>query len=128
MASVFKDAVAQALAEQPGYLRRKDSLTALAGTALQVGNLLVAFTADAPAWVNILIAAVIGIAQIVVHAGTKGAITPSMVQRLEKAGVESHLDRVSLSSTVAPADPTGLPVYDFPSSSEYVGKRRADED
>lgn len=79
----FQEAVAIAVAEQPAYMRRKDSITATAGTILQVANLLVAFAGELPAWANILIAAVVGVAQIAVHAGTKGAITPSMANRLQ---------------------------------------------
>lgn len=133
MASVFKDSVAQAIAEQPGWVRRKDSLTAVAGTILQLGNLALLMTADGPAWVNIIIGALIGVAQIIIHAGTKGAITPSMAVRLEQAGANANLDRLSVSKATIPtwtavnlsdsyvgqhrAD-TGLPVYDQTSTRE----------
>lgn len=105
MASVFKDTVAQAVANQPWYIRRKDTITAVAGTILQMANVFAAYTAGMPEYVNILVAVVIGVAQIAVHAGTKGAITPSMAGRLETAGLQSHLDR--------------------PSVSDYVGEHRA---
>ena len=131
MASVFQDSVAQAIAEQPGWVRRKDSLTAVAGTILQLGNLALMLTADGPAWVNIVIGALIGVAQIIIHAGTKGAITPSMAVRLEQAGANANLDRLSISGATASdvADSstpyvgqhrtdTGLPVYDQPSTGE----------
>lgn len=119
MASVFQDSVAQAIAEQPGWVRRKDSLTAVAGTILQLGNLALMLTADGPAWVNIVIGALIGVAQIIIHAGTKGAITPSMAVRLEQAGANANLDRLSVSAltrTVAHA------------ADNYVGQHRADTD
>ena len=131
MASVFQDSVAQAIAEQPGWVRRKDSLTAVAGTILQLGNLALLMTADGPAWVNIVIGALIGVAQIIIHAGTKGAITPSMAVRLEQAGANANLGRLSLSGVTAAdiADSStpyvgqhrvenGLPVYDQPSTGE----------
>lgn len=133
MASIFQDSVAQAIADQPAWARRKDSLTAGAGTILQLGNLLLAFTSDAPTWVNIVIGALIGVAQIIIHAGTKGAITPSMAQRLEQAGQEAHLDRPSVSGVITPevevipapyvgqhraVTSPGLPVYDAPSTGE----------
>lgn len=131
MASVFQDSVAQAIAEQPGWVRRKDSLTAVAGTILQLGNLALMLTADGPAWVNIVIGALIGVAQIIIHAGTKGAITPSMAVRLEQAGANANLDRMSVSSATVPTwtaanasdsypgkhrVENGLPVYDQPST------------
>ncbi|MGP5209092.1 hypothetical protein ACTXJY_14090 [Corynebacterium casei] len=120
MASVCQTAVAEALNEQPWYQRRKDTLTAVAGTILQVANLLVLYTGELPAWVNALIAGVIGICQILVHSRTKGAITPSMAARLEDFGMKGFLDRPSVSG-VAVDHPVGdvaesagaseLPVY-----------------
>lgn len=130
MASVFQDSVAQAIAEQPSWVRRKDSLTAVAGTVLQLGNLALLMTADGPAWVNIIIGALIGVAQIIIHAGTKGAITPSMAVRLEQAGANANLDRLSVSAptwtAVNVSDSysgrhrveNGLPVYNQPSTGE----------
>lgn len=120
MASVFQDAVATALANQSWFARRKDSLTATAGTFLQVANLATAYMTGAPHWVSILVAVVVGVAQIVVHAGTKGAITPSMATRLELAGMRAHMDRASVSGVQVSGDTltaSGLPVYDAGSSS-----------
>lgn len=79
----FSSAVEVALAQQPWFMRRKDTIVAVAGTLLQVANIAVAYTTNAPEWVNFVIAAVIGVCQVVVHAGTPGAITPSMGPRLE---------------------------------------------
>lgn len=78
-------AVSNALAHQSWFMRRKDTLVAVAGTVLQLGNLAVVFTQGFPEWVGLLVAVVVGVAQVVVHAGTKGAITPSMAARLEEA-------------------------------------------
>ena len=78
-------AVEEALARQPWYVQRKDSITAIAGIVLQIANFVSVWAAGAPHWVAIIIAVVIGAAQVVVHAGTQGAITPSMAQRLEAA-------------------------------------------
>lgn len=78
------DAVSSALAKQSWFLYRKDSITAVAGTILQIANFknIDSYT---DTWVGIAIAIVIGIAQVIVHAGTKGAITPSMAGRLQAA-------------------------------------------
>lgn len=116
MASVFQSAVAEALNGQPWYQRRKDTLTAVAGTVLQVLNLLVLYTGEWPAWANALIAAVIGVCQILVHSRTKGSITPSMAKRLETAGLLAFQECPSQSgiSAYKQADDTpdaGLPVY-----------------
>lgn len=101
MASVFQDAVAAAIAEQPWYVRRKDSIAAGAGLVLQAANVLTAYSADFPEWVNIVVAVVIGVAQIAVHAGTKGAITPSQAARLEAAAGDIHQNPVSESGVYA---------------------------
>lgn len=135
MASVFQNSVAEALAEQSWWARRKDTLTAVAGTILQVANLLLLVSGEWPAWVNAIIAAVIGAAQIVIHAGTKGAITPSMATRLEQAGERAHLDRPSVSGVAvtteaAPAEAvetTDLPVYAGETSAGYIGQHRASD-
>ena len=123
MASIFQDSVAQALANQPWYIRRKDTLTAVAGTVLQAMNLLVLVAGESNEWVNIAIAVTIGIAQIIIHAGTKGAITPSMAERLEQAGAAAHLDRVSLSSV----GDVSLPIYDGLSTVDEGGRHRAED-
>lgn len=101
MASVFQDAVAAAIADQPWYVRRKDSIAAGAGLVLQAANVLTAYSADFPEWVNIVVAVVIGVAQIAVHAGTKGAITPSQAARLEAAAGDIHQNLVSESGVYA---------------------------
>lgn len=114
MAISFQDTFAQALADQPTFQRRKDTITSFAGTVLQLANLGIFATADLPVWVNVVIATVIGICQILVHAGTKGAITPSQAARLEAA--QAKLEAVN-----SPA----LPVYDGESTGDYVGAHRA---
>lgn len=109
MASIFQDAVTQALATQPWWQRRKDSITAVAGLVLQVGNLLLANAGQHPL-AHVAVAVVIGAAQILVHAGTRGAITPSMAARLEQAGMLAHMERPSVSGVLA---------------RDYEGKHRA---
>lgn len=103
----------------------------MAGTVVQIANLIAAMATDSPEWVNMVIAGVIGVAQIVIHAGTKGAITPSMATRLEAAGDQAHLDRVPVSGieVTKPAEPVPavvqaeLPVYDG-GTSGYEGQHR----
>lgn len=109
-ASIFNDAVAAYIAKQPWYARRKDSITAVAGTVLQVANLAVAWTGNAPEWVSVLIAAVIGLAQLAVHAGTRGAITPSMGDRLTQAAATYQ------PQPDYPTPAPQLPVYDGPTT------------
>lgn len=88
MTTEIRDSVANALRSQSWFVRRKDTIAAVAGTVLQLLNLLLFVTAGAPEWVNALIAVSIGIAQTLVHAATPGAITPSMAGRLERAALQ----------------------------------------
>lgn len=106
--SNIEDAVSAALGEQSWFMRRKDTIAAVAGTVLQLANVGLAYTTDIPDWGNIVIAAVIGVCQVLLHATTPGAITPSMAPRLEAAAPTD-------------SDPkTGLPVYSGITSKEAV--------
>lgn len=141
MASTFQVAVAQALTEQPWYVRRKDTITAVAGMVLQASNVVLAYAASWPEWVNVLVAFVIGVCQIVVHAGTPGAITPSQASRLEQAGQRAYLDMESVSGVYAPGGTVEEPVTDQPepgtstrvevpvtgATADYAGRHRAPE-
>ena len=88
MSNDIQNAVSNALRGQSWFVRRKDTIAAVAGTIVQVLNLMVFMTAGAPEWVNGIIAVAVGIAQAFVHAATPGAITPSMEKRLEKAALQ----------------------------------------
>ena len=88
MSNEIQTSVSNALRNQSWFIRRKDTIAAVAGTIVQVLNLMVFMTTGAPEWVNALIAVAVGIAQTLVHAATPGAITPSMERRLEKAALQ----------------------------------------
>lgn len=85
MNPMIAKAVTAALAQQPWFTRRKDSIAAVAGTVLQMVNILAAQVAEWPPVVAVALAVVVGVLQVVVHAATPGAITPSMAKRLEEA-------------------------------------------
>lgn len=89
MSNEIQTSVSNALRNQSWFIRRKDTIAAVAGTIIQVLNLLFFVTAGAPEWVNAVIAVSVGIAQTLVHAATPGAITPSMEHRLEKAALQA---------------------------------------
>lgn len=86
---VITTAVINALESQPWWVRRKDTITAIAGGVLQLANVAVAYTGDLPEWASVLIAGVVMVCQALVHARTVGAITPSMAARLSEAGGET---------------------------------------
>lgn len=134
----IQEAVQNALAAQPWYVRRKDTITAVAGTLLQLLNVAAAYTTDAPEWASVALAVLIGICQIVVHAGTPGAITPSMATRLEsqapqvadEGGLAAGAQANELAG-LAMANPHDLDYIPAPSahdggSTVYEGAHRAD--
>lgn len=89
MTTDIQTAVENALVTQPWWIRRKDTITAIAGTTAQLLNVAAAYATDAPEWASVVFAVLIGLCQVIIHAGTPGAITPSMGARLEK---EAPLD------------------------------------
>lgn len=89
MSNEIQTSVSNALRNQSWFIRRKDTIAAVAGTIVQLLNLMVFMTTGAPEWVNAIIAVTVGIAQTLVHAATPGAITPSMEHRLEKAALQA---------------------------------------
>lgn len=89
--SVFSDSVAVAVADQSWLARRKDTIiTVLTGVVWLVG-VLTPVVADLPAWVSVVIGAVGTVAGALVNALTKGAITPSMSDRLEEANAAATI-------------------------------------
>lgn len=138
MNTQIQEAVQNALAAQPWYVRRKDTITAVAGTLLQLLNVAAAYTTDAPEWASVALAVLIGTCQIVVHAGTPGAITPSMATRLEgqapqvvdEGGLAAGAQANELAG-LAMANPHDLDYTPAPSahdggSTVYEGAHRAD--
>lgn len=106
--SIFRNAVARALADQKWWQRYKNSLTDVAGTVLQLANLALAFTADGPIWINVLIGVLIGLAQITIQAGTLGPITPSMANRLAQASEQAQA-KIEPAPAPAPAPAPDAP-------------------
>lgn len=84
MTTDIQIAVENALVAQPWWVRRKDTITAVAGTVAQLLNVAAAYTTNAPEWASVVLAILIGLCQVIIHAGTPGAITPSMATRLEQ--------------------------------------------
>jgi len=131
-------AVENALSAQPWWARRKDTITAVAGTIMQLANVAVAYIADGPEWASVAVALLIGLCQIVVHAGTPGAITPSMAARLEgeapapvdEGGLAAGAEANELAG-LAVANPhdldyTPVPYFHDGGSTRYEGAHRAE--
>lgn len=76
--------VANALAHQPWFMRRKDTIITITTGIVWLTGVLVPYLGGAPTWVGVVIGAVGTIAGAMVNALTPGAITPSMAQRLSE--------------------------------------------
>ena len=81
---VVSDAFSNVLAKQPAIQRRKDSINGVAGTILQVANIIVTLNIGLPLWATAIIAIIIGVVQVVFTATTEGAVTPSQERKLQE--------------------------------------------
>lgn len=88
--NIYSQVVNAYVAHQPWFVRRKDTIVVVAGLVLQVLQVLAVHAAQAPAWVSLVVAVAIGLAQAIITSGTKGAITPSMGERLARAAETLH--------------------------------------
>lgn len=90
----IQDAGARVLVEQSWWSEKKNSLAGVANLILQVANFTVGLTVGLPVWAIILIAVVIGLAEVVVHATTKGPVTKSGLEKIrakaEQAEAANH--------------------------------------
>lgn len=77
------------LRDQPWWNRRKNTLVAIATIILQVANVAVFALVGAPLWVTIAVAAVICLAEVVVHAATKSPVTPGSTEKIRRTAERS---------------------------------------
>lgn len=108
LTDVVQEAGAKALAEQGWFARRKNTVVAAAQVILQVLNLL-AFTLTDVHWgVTLAVAVVVGVGEVIIHAATRGPVTPSGVDALSRKAAE--VTPVDPPHMVAPQ--SGLPHFD----------------
>lgn len=98
-----QDAAAIAAAETKFFQQRRNSLAGFANLVLQLANLLAFVTFEIPWWGTVIIAVVIGLAEVIVHATSKTPVTPAVVEQVtekarERAAVD-HLAAVSVPPT-----------------------------
>ena len=82
LVNALQEGAGDALARQPWFVRRKNTLAAIAQAVLQLANLGVTLAVGSPVWVTFTIAAVIIAAEVVFHASTRGPVTPSAAQEI----------------------------------------------
>lgn len=82
--NAIQDAGSDLIKQQGFWGLRKNSLTAAAQVILQLANILLFIETDIPVWVTVTIAAVVGIAEIIVQAGTKASVAPSVIEKMKR--------------------------------------------
>ena len=76
------EAFSNALSKQPSIVRRKDTINNASGAFLQIASLLTTVSAGLPLWVSAILAAIIGIVQILFSATTEGPLAPSQERKI----------------------------------------------
>lgn len=121
MASIFKDAVAQEINDQPVWLRYKASLIILASGIVSIIAQLATSPDFAGTQVATILTTVATIAAFILNRFTKDGLTPSMGPKLERAGqrvfaeIPFETAPITQFTQVPPTDP----------EPEYVGEHRA---
>lgn len=82
VADKVQEVGAELLSQQGFWGRRKNSLTSAAQVVAQLANILLYIQMDVPIWVTITIAGLVGLAEIIIQAGTKGSVAPSVVAEI----------------------------------------------
>lgn len=100
----IQEAGARVLVEQSWWAEKKNSVAAVAQLILQLANFTIGLTVGLPWWAIVLIALVIGVAEVIVHATTKGPVTKSGVEKIRVKAEQAQAAEVP---TVAdPGTPT----------------------
>ena len=102
IAEALDPVLGKVLQEQPWWMERKNTLAAIAQFVLQFANVALLLGGVLPLWATVVIGVLIFIAEVVVHAATKGPVT--------KSGAERILETASAIQRGAP----GVPVYNKP--------------
>lgn len=128
--TIAAKALSKLLHDQKGIVQRKDSITLFLVSVVWLASLLTPYLTGLPIWVGAVVGGVASVAGILLVALTKGAITPSMVTRAEKAAEEIEREE----PTPAPSTPS-QPVSDAPepvieastNTDDYIGEHRLEE-
>ncbi|MCS5479851.1 hypothetical protein NYP18_09280 [Corynebacterium sp. YIM 101645] len=117
----IKDAGAEAIAKTDTWKKRYNSYTSAAQVILQLANLLVFVNFDIPWWASVILALVIGAAEVVMQARTKTPVTPHVVAQLTEVAERKVMqERFAEAPAPTPATPrpvvpglsSGLPYFD----------------
>lgn len=85
IANALEPVFAKVLNEQSWFEKRKNTLAAVAQSVLQISNFALFAGGVLPLWATISIGIVVFVAEIIVHATTRGPVTPSGVDRIKDA-------------------------------------------
>lgn len=91
-----QEAVGDAAAETKFVQQRRNSLAGVAGTILQLANLLALVSFEIPWWGTAIIAVIIGLAEVIIHATSKTPVTQAVAEKVtEKARERSAVDHLA---------------------------------
>ena len=102
VAEALDPVLGKVLQEQSWWMERKNTLAAIAQFVLQFTNVSLLLGGVLPLWATVVIGVLIFLAEVVVHAATKGPVT--------KSGAERILETARAIERGAP----GVPVYHRP--------------
>lgn len=124
-AGFIQEVVDDYVATQPWWDRRKNTIIAVAGLVLQVAQVVAVYAAGGPEWASIALAGVIGVCEALVHATAKGAVTPSMGERLGDVAAQitpsSEPEPIPV-ATGLPLEGEALTVADYYNNSKEAGR------
>lgn len=123
MASIFNTAAEQEIKDQPWALRYKGSLLIIVSGIVWIISELARDAQMIESGIAPALGIIATVAAFLVNRFTRDGITPSMVDRLERAGSRAHEFRPSVTTVTEPGSyagqhraDDGLPVYDGPTT------------
>ena len=102
----IKDVGAEAIAGTTVWKKRSNSLTSAAQVILQLANIAALLLTDVHWGVTLVIAVVVGLAEVIMQARTKTPVTPHVVETLVEAAARPA------AAPMGAHLPSGLPRFD----------------
>lgn len=106
---VLELAFADAMEKQPTIAARKNTIAAITGGLLQIGQISAVSIAGLPWWASVIIGLVLFVSEAIFHATTNATVSPSVYRKVNQAAA----DRIAAEPTeLEPytADPVVVPV------------------
>lgn len=88
LVNAIQDVAATAISKTKFWQKRPNSLTSAAQTVLQLAGIAGGLFLGLPWWGILIVALVIGVAEVIVQASTKTPVTPHSAEKLVETAVE----------------------------------------